>query len=72
MCYAGGIVKKSRVIVPLDISDAPSNEEAWVARVLAKYFKNNVEFVVRGLQKTADYVIDSKYWELKTIEGVGK
>lgn len=40
-----------------------------VARILANYFHKDVEFVPRGLQKTADYLIDRRYLGVENSGG---
>lgn len=64
--------KQFFVIVPGDIKPRPSEQELTAAYILAEYFQANVEFVARGAQKSADYLISGKYWELKSPTGVGK
>lgn len=38
-----------------------------VAYILADFFQKNVEFVARGILKTADFKIGGEYWELKAL-----
>lgn len=64
--------KNYSVIIPNNLHSLPSKREISAAWILAGYFQKNVEFVNRGISKSADYLIDKKFWELKSLEGNGK
>lgn len=60
------------VIIPAELRPKPSRRELIVAYILADFFQKNVEFVARGILKTADFKIGGEYWELKSPFGQGK
>lgn len=60
------------VIIPAKISPFPSSIEVTAAQLLVSFFKADVKFVPRDSQKSADLLINRKYWELKSITGSGK
>lgn len=64
--------KQFFVIVPGNIKPKPSEQEMSAAYILAEYFRADVKLVMRGMQKSADFMIMGKYWELKSPTGAGK
>lgn len=46
--------------------------EITAAQLLTSFFKVNVKIVLRNSQKSADFLINRQYWELKSITGTGK
>lgn len=64
--------KNYSVTVPTKITPYPTQREIFVAHILADFFQKDVKFVPRNNQKTPDFYIDGKYWELKTITSSGK
>lgn len=72
MCYVGGMKRSCLVVVPATIKPKPSTYEITAAYLLAEYFGENVEFVERNNQKTPDFKIDGRLWELKSPTGNGK
>ena len=60
------------VIVPKELYPKPSNQEMTAAYILVDFFNSDVKFVVRSDNKTPDFLIDNKYWELKSPTGNGK
>lgn len=68
----GRTQKDYSVIIPAKIIPYPTTREIFVAHILANYFQKNVKFVPRNNQKTPDFYIDGKYWELKTIMSNGR
>lgn len=61
-----------RIIIPPGMKPRPEDHEIYVAGILAKYFKADVEFVPRSNQRTPDFLIKGKVWELKSPTGTGK
>lgn len=49
----------------------PSAKELKVATILSDFFKADVAFVERNNNKTPDFLINEKYWELKSPVGNG-
>jgi len=70
--YNVQLMAKYRVIVPVDLKPSPALYEITAASLLAKYFKTDVEFVLRSNQKTPDFLINGIKWELKSPTGDGK
>lgn len=64
--------KQFFVIVPSNVKPLPSEKEMSVAYILAEYFRADVKLVARNAQKSADFLITGKYWELKSSTGTGK
>ena len=60
------------VIVPKDVFPKPSTREISAAYILLGYFKTDIKFVPRSNQKTPDFLIEKKFWELKSPTGNGK
>jgi len=63
---------KPKIIISAKLKPRPLQEEIEVAYVLVEYFHCDVEFVERNNNKTPDYKIRNKYWELKTPRGDGR
>ena len=42
------------------------------AYILIDFFNSDIKFVVRNDNKTPDFLIKGKYWELKSPTGNGK
>ncbi len=63
---------KYRIILPSNIKPAPARYELTAARLLAEYFKADVEFIVRSNHKTPNFLIKGLKWELKSPTGTGK
>ena len=61
-----------RIIMPPGMKPRPEDHEIYVAGVLAVYFKADVEFIPRSNQRTPDFLIQGKVWELKSPTGTGK
>ena len=61
-----------KVIVPYAVYPPPSNDEISAAAILLGYFKADIMFVPRKNNKTPDFKVDGKLWELKTPRGNGK
>lgn len=64
--------KSYSVIVPKEVYPKPSARELTAAYILIDFFNSDIKFVVRGKDKTPDFLIKGKYWELKTPTGNGK
>lgn len=64
--------QKFSIIIPSNLLSVPGKREVSAAWLLTKFFQKDVELVNRSVHKTADFLIDQKYWELKSIEGNGK
>lgn len=60
------------VIVPRGLYPKPSNREMTAAYILIDFFNSDIKFVVRNDNKTPDFLIKGKYWELKSPTGNGK
>ena len=60
------------VIVPKELYPKPSNREMTAAYILIDFFNSDIEFVIRNDNKTPDFLIDNRYWELKSPTGNGK
>lgn len=71
-CYDVPQMAKYRVIIPIGLKPSPSSYELSAAELLARYFKTDVEFVVRSNHKTPDFLINGLKWELKSPTGSGK
>lgn len=61
--------KNYSVIIPKDVYLKPSAEEISAAYILLDFFNRNIQFVTRNSEKTPDFLIDNKYWELKSPTG---
>ena len=73
MTKSGAEKKKKRsIIIPQGGKVLPEPIEISAARILGKYFKNDVEFIPVTSSKTPDFVIDGVRWELKSPTGKGK
>ncbi len=73
MIYNGFMSKPSySVIVPKELYPKPSNREMTAAYILIDFFNSDIKFVIRSDNKTPDFLIDNKYWELKSPTGNGK
>ena len=64
--------KKYNIIIPLEIYPRPSEKEISAAYLLADFFQTDIEFIPRKNQKTADFLISGKNWELKSPTGDGE
>ena len=64
--------KNYSVIIPKDVYPKPSSREMSAAYILLEYFNKDVKFVARNNNKTPDFLIGNKYWELKSPTGNGK
>lgn len=64
--------KSHSVTIPAKIIPYPTAREIFIAHILADYFQKNVRFVPKTSCKTADFLIDGRYWELKSPVGSGK
>ena len=60
------------VIIPKELYPKPSNREMTAAYILIDFFNSDIKFVVRNDNKTPDFLIKGKYWELKSPTGNGK
>lgn len=60
------------VIVPKELYPKPSNQEMTAAYILIDFFNADIKFVIRNNNKTPDFLIKNKYWELKSPTGNGK
>lgn len=60
------------VIVPKELYPKPSNREMTAAYILIDFFNSDIKFVIRNNNKTPDFLIRGKYWELKSPTGNGK
>ena len=73
MAYNGFMPKSNySVIVPKELYPKPSNREMTAAYILIDFFNSDIKFVVRNDNKTPDFLIKGKYWELKSPTGNGK
>jgi len=73
MTYNGFMSKSNySVIVPKELYPKPSNREMTAAYILIDFFNSDIKFVVRNNNKTPDFLIKGKYWELKSPTGNGK
>lgn len=61
-----------RIIMQPGMKPRPEDHEIYVAGVLAVYFKADIEFIPRSNQRTPDFLIKGKVWELKSPTGTGK
>lgn len=61
-----------RVIIPEGLKPLPARYELSAADILATFFQTDVEFIPRSNQKTPDFLIDGRKWELKSPTGKGK
>ena len=64
--------KNYSVIIPKDVYPKPSAKEISAAYILLDFFTKDIQFVTRNTGKTPDFLIDNKYWELKSPTGDGK
>ena len=64
--------KNYSVIIPKNVYPKPSAKEISAAYILLDFFNKNIQFVARNSSKTPDFLIDNKYWELKSPTGDGK
>lgn len=60
------------VIVPKELYPKPLNREMTAAFILIDFFNSDIKFVIRNDNKTPDFLIKGKYWELKSPTGNGK
>ena len=60
------------VIVPKELYPKPSNREMTAAYILIDFFNSDIKFVIRNDNKTPDFLIKGRYWELKSPTGNGK
>lgn len=63
---------KYRVIIPVGMKPSPASYEIGAAELLAKFFKADVEFILRANLKTPDFKINGIMWELKSPTGSGR
>ncbi|MBQ3468043.1 hypothetical protein IJH19_00650 [Candidatus Saccharibacteria bacterium] len=63
---------KYKIILPASSNTEPTEIEISAAKLLANYFRANVEFIPRTSTKTADFLIQNTVWELKSPTGKGK
>jgi hypothetical protein len=64
--------KLGEVRIPATLLPHPEKYEISAAAILASYFKTDVHFVVPTAHKTADFLINNTFWELKSPTGSGK
>lgn len=64
--------KERSIIVPKEVYPKPSIREMSAAYILLEYFNENVKFIARDNNKTPDFLIGNRYWELKSPTGDGK
>ena len=64
--------KHYSIIIPKDVYPKPTPHEMSAAYILLEYFKKDIKFVARNNNKTPDFLIGNKYWELKSPTGNGK
>ena len=55
-------MKTYRVVIPVNIKPSPSRNEISAANLLTKYFKTDVEFIVRSNHRTPDFLITGIAW----------
>ena len=73
MAYNGFMSKSNySVIIPKELHPKPSNREMTAAYILINFFNSDIKFVIRSDNKTPDFLIKGKYWELKSPTGNGK
>ena len=72
VCGTIGDMKQPQIIIPASLSPQPSPKEISAAKLLAGYFRKDIEFVLRAAQSTPDFLIDHVFWELKSPTGKGK
>lgn len=73
MIYNDLVSKSSySIIVPKELYPKPSNREMTAAYILIDFFNADIKFVIRSDNKTPDFLIKNKYWELKSPTGNGK
>jgi len=65
-------MKKYKVIVSTDLSDAPRDHEMSAALILAHHFKTDVTFLRPQTRKTPDIDVDGIKWEIKSPKGNSK
>lgn len=63
---------KQRIVIPADLSSSPYAFEVSAAMILAKYFRQDVEFIRRASSSTPDVRIGNVQWEIKSPTGNGK
>lgn len=63
---------KYNIILPVKLKPSPAKYELSAARLLAEYFKADIEFISRANHKTPDFLIDGVKWELKSPTGAGR
>lgn len=63
-----------RIIQDLNETDPPKEHEKQAARILAEYFKSDLEFIRKGVSTTPDIRVikTDQIWELKCPLGNGK
>ncbi|MDR2524002.1 MAG: hypothetical protein LBC95_00460 [Candidatus Nomurabacteria bacterium] len=65
-------MKISHVIIPKGMRPTPEKFELTAADILLGYFEYDLEFVLRKVNATPDFVINGVAWELKSPTGKGK
>lgn len=60
------------LVIPVTLKHTIARYEISAAKLLAKHFKADVEFIMRTNYKTADFLINGEEWELKSPTGSGK
>ena len=63
---------KYKIIVPADVLPYPEAHEISAAGILAGYFNEDVVFIKRTANKTADIRVSDADWEIKSPTGKGK
>lgn len=66
------MTRKNEIHIPANILPYPEKHEITAAGIIADYFSTDVYFKERGNYKSADFMIDSTDWELKSPMGNGK
>lgn len=65
-------MSKQQVIIPADPHSSPYTFEVSAAIILARHFKQDVEFIGRVSSTTPDVRINNILWEIKSPTGNGK
>lgn len=62
------------VITPTNISPSPNQSEQFIAKLIAEYFKSDVQFIKPRTQRAPDlYIVKTRQnWEIKNIKGNSK
>ena len=66
---------KAQVIVSNNLNPQPEPHEVEVARIIARYYNCSIEFIqpLGGYKiKTADFIMNSQMWEIKSPQGNSK